>query len=209
MRSTALIHDPTPAFESAEARSSDIDDERSNVAAQKTEALGVTRVGRIVESEWAPALVVFFLDIVFWFVLYGALASLRHDASYSSLFELVVIDGLQLVIILQCLFIIGGYSSRTEMNSLAYTAEHILAMIAALGVSAVAIYAAAAFDHVMRPSRSAVLISFVAFTPMSLFYRRLLARRVAQASANRAFLVIGAGQVASNFYDSYRSSPNQ
>src|SRR5262249_43512797 len=106
-------------------------------------------------------------------------------------------------------FIIGGYSSRTDMRSLSYTAEHILAMIAALAVSALVIYAAAAFDHVMRPSRSAILVSFVAFTPISLFYRRLLAGHVAQASANRAFLVIGAGQIAANFYNSYRSAPNQ
>jgi lipopolysaccharide/colanic/teichoic acid biosynthesis glycosyltransferase len=167
------------------------------------------RVARVVDAEWAPGLLIFFCDILCWLGLYGSLASLRHDASFSSGLELAVIDGLQLLVVISCLFIIGGYSSRTEMRGLAYTAEHIIAMIAALAVSGLAIYAAAAFDHVMRPSRAAVLVSFVAFTPLSLLYRRMLSGRVAKASANRAFLVIGAGQIAANFYKTYRESPNQ
>src|SRR3954468_18457390 len=169
----------------------------------------IGRMTRLVETEWAPAFLIFLCDIVCWFSLYAGLAFLRHQAVYSSGLELALIDGLQLIIIVQCLFIIGGYSSRTDMRSLSYTAEHILAMIAALAVSALAIYAAAAFDHAMKPSRSAVLVSFVAFTPVSLFYRRLFAGGVAKASANRAFLVIGAGQIASNFYKSYRLSGSQ
>ncbi|HJT82745.1 MAG TPA: exopolysaccharide biosynthesis polyprenyl glycosylphosphotransferase [Chthoniobacterales bacterium] len=167
------------------------------------------RLARFVEAEWAPALLIFFCDIVCWFALYAGLAFLRNDAYYTSGLELAIIDGLQLAVIVGCLFIIGGYSSRTDMRSLGYTAEHIIAMIAALGLSALAIYAAAAFDHVMRPSRSAVLVSFIAFTPLSLFYRRVLSGTVAKASANRAFLVIGAGQIAANFYKTYRNSPNQ
>jgi exopolysaccharide biosynthesis polyprenyl glycosylphosphotransferase len=167
------------------------------------------RIARVSEMDWAPALLIFVCDIVCWFGLYALLAFLRHDAYYTSKLELAIIDGLQLFIIVQCLFIIGGYSSRTDTCSLGYTAEHILAMIAALAVSALTIYAAASFDHAMKPSRSAVLASFVAFTPLSLFYRRLLSGKMAKASANRAFLVIGAGQIAANFYKTYYLSPNQ
>jgi exopolysaccharide biosynthesis polyprenyl glycosylphosphotransferase len=167
------------------------------------------RLVRLTEAEWAPSLLIFAIDLVCWFTLYAALTFVRRDASYSSGFELAIIDGLQLVIIVGCLFISGGYSPRTDMRSLSYTAEHIIAMVAALFVSALAIYSAAAFDHAMRPSRAAVLVSFVAFTPISLLYRRLLSSRVAKASANRAFLVIGAGEIAANFYRTYRSSPNQ
>jgi exopolysaccharide biosynthesis polyprenyl glycosylphosphotransferase len=167
------------------------------------------RIAKMAEADWAPSLLIFLFDIVCWFSLYGVLSFLRHDAYYSSAFELAMIDLIQLVVIVQCLFIIGGYSSRTEVRSLAYTAEHILAMIAALAVSALAIYSAAAFDHVMRPSRAAVLFSFVIFTPISLLYRRALRSRVAKSSAGRAFLVIGAGPIASNFYEAYCSAPNQ
>jgi exopolysaccharide biosynthesis polyprenyl glycosylphosphotransferase len=91
---------------------------------------------------------------------------------------------------------------------LTYTAEHIIAMLTALAISALILYAAATFDHSMKPSRSAVLASFVLFTPVSLLYRRALGGRVARASANRAYLVIGAGQLAAGFYREYRASPN-
>ena len=61
----------------------------------------------------------------------------------------------------------------------------------------------------MKPSRAAILASFVVFTPLSLAYRRAIRSRTSAASANRAFLVIGAGEIAANFYKAYRQSPNQ
>jgi exopolysaccharide biosynthesis polyprenyl glycosylphosphotransferase len=82
-------------------------------------------------------------------------------------------------------------------------------MIAALGISALVLYGAATFDQSMKPSRSAVLGSFILFTPVSLLYRRALGTKVASASANRAFLVIGAGNLAASFYEAYRSSNNK
>jgi exopolysaccharide biosynthesis polyprenyl glycosylphosphotransferase len=164
---------------------------------------------RFVDQEWAPGLLFFVCDVTFWLLIYGTLGFVRRDAFFSSGFEFLVIDLIQLAIIIQALFIIGGYSSRNEMRGLTYTAEHIIAMIAALCISALIVYAAATFDAQMKPSRSVVLASFVLFTPISLLYRRGLAARVAEASANRAFLVIGAGEIATSFFRQYRESPNQ
>ncbi len=169
-----------------------------------------TRSGarRLVEQEWAPGLFFLICDIVCWFFVYGTLGFIRRDALFSSGFEFAVIDLIQLGVIVQALFIIGGYSARVEMRALTYTAEHILAMMAALCVSALILYAAATFDAQMKPSRSVVLASFIIFTPVSLLYRRALGARVAEASASRAFLVIGAGELAAKFYREYRESPN-
>ncbi len=163
---------------------------------------------RLIEQEWAPGLLFFLCDVVIWFVIYGSLGYIRHDALFSSGFEFVVIDLIQLAVIVQALFIIGGYSARVEMRGLTYTAEHVIAMITALFISALILYAAATFDHSMKPSRSVILASFILFTPISLLYRRGLGRRVAEASANRAYLVIGAGELAAKFYREYRESPN-
>lgn len=173
---------------------------------QKTQSLGT--VAKVAESDWAPSILIFVLDIALWIGLYSFLSFLRHDAYFSSSFERAVIDVIQLAVIVQCLFIIGGYNSRTETLGLAYTAEHILAMIAALAVSALILYTAATFDQTMKPSRSAILASFIIFTPLSLLYRRAFRTRFATTSANRAFLVIGAGEIASSFYKAYRSAPN-
>ena len=164
---------------------------------------------KVAGQDWSPALLLFFCDVICWVAIYGSLVLFRHDMFFSSGFEFGVIDFIQLAVIVQALFIIGGYSFRTEMRGLTYTAEHILAMFGALAVSSLFLYAAASFDKTMKPSRGSVLVSFAIFTPVSLLYRRTLRKRVATASASRAFLVIGAGEMAANFYNVYRSSENQ
>jgi exopolysaccharide biosynthesis polyprenyl glycosylphosphotransferase len=163
---------------------------------------------KMAQEEWAPALLILFCDVVCWVGIYTALGFIRHDQFFSSQFEFAILNIIQLAVIVQSLFIIGGYNNRTEMRGLGYTTEHILAMIVAFGVSSLILYAAATFDQVMKPSRSAVLISFILFTPVSLMYRRMLRKKVTSASANRAFLVIGAGELAANFYRTYRSAGN-
>jgi exopolysaccharide biosynthesis polyprenyl glycosylphosphotransferase len=175
------------------------------------ETISPVRTGmakRFVQQEWAPGLLFFVCDVVCWFTIYGFLGFFRHDALFSSGFEFATIDVIQLAVIVQALFIIGGYSSRVEMRGLIYTAEHIIAMLSALAGSALILYAAATFDHTMKPSRSVVLASFIAFTPVSMLYRRAMSKRIVEASANRAFLVIGAGDVATRFFRAYRQSPN-
>jgi exopolysaccharide biosynthesis polyprenyl glycosylphosphotransferase len=163
---------------------------------------------KIAEQEWAPAILFLILDVVCWVSLYTLLISVRHDIYFSGRIEYVVVYFVQLAVIIQTLFIIGGYSSRTETRGLAYTAEHILAMLSALAVTSLILYGAATFDHTMRPGRASILLSFIFFTAISLAYRRALRERVAAASASRAFLVLGAGVAASNFYAAYRASPN-
>ena len=202
-RNIAPITDAEPsvggsAFAEATARQAEVSGQNPRVHPLR----------KIAQEEWAPAFLVLLCDIVCWIGIYALLGFVRHDQFFSSQFEFAVIDIIQLVVIVQALFIIGGYNQRTEMRGLGYTAEHILAMIAAFAVSSLVLYAAATFDQVMKPSRSAVLISFILFTPISLMYRRTLRKRVATASANRAFLVIGAGELAANFYRTYRSSGN-
>src|SRR5438270_9256207 len=165
-------------------------------------------LGKIIDQEWAPAILFLLFDVISWGIIYGAIVYARHDQSFSGPFEFGVVELIQLAVIVQALFIIGGYSSRTDMLGLAYTAEHILAIITSLGVSALILYSAATFDHSMKPGRGSVLASFVLFTPVSLLYRRLLRIGMTAASASRAFLVLGSGKLAADFYRTYRASPN-
>src|SRR3954465_15215625 len=108
--------------------------EPAQTARQTPRGLGGIR--RFAEQEWAPAFLFFFCDVVSWFGIYGVLGYLCHNALFSSGFEFAVIDFIQMAVIVQALFVIGGYSSRVEMRGLTYTAEHIIAMLSALGVSA-------------------------------------------------------------------------
>jgi exopolysaccharide biosynthesis polyprenyl glycosylphosphotransferase len=163
---------------------------------------------KIAEQEWAPAILFLILDVVCWVFLYTLLISARHDIYFSGRIEYAVVYFVQLAMIIQSLFIIGGYSARTETRGLAYTAEHILAMLSALAVTSLILYGAATFDHSMKPGRASIFLSFMFFTALSLAYRRALRERVAATAASRAFLVLGANSAAANFYTAYRSSPN-
>ena len=90
-----------------------------------------------------------------------------------------------------------------------YTAEHILAIIGAAAVSALIVYSAAAYDSSMKPSRGVLLISFTVFLPWSIVYRRIMQRFLAESTAERAFLVIGSGDLAKRFYEAYRQSTSR
>jgi exopolysaccharide biosynthesis polyprenyl glycosylphosphotransferase len=159
--------------------------------------------------DWIAALLYMVSDMVCWVVLYGIVGYVRRDQFFVSPFEFVLVDCVVVAVILQALYIIGGYNRNTEMRGLTYTTEHILAVAGAAAISSLLIYSAATFDATMKPSRSVLLISFIFFLPISLAYRRFFRQLIAASAAQRAFLVIGSGELATRFYEAYKKSPNQ
>jgi exopolysaccharide biosynthesis polyprenyl glycosylphosphotransferase len=158
--------------------------------------------------DWIVGLLYLVCDILCWVVLYGIVGYIRRDQFFVSPFEFVLVDCVVLAVILQALYIVGGYSRNTEMRGLIYTTEHILAIATAAAISAMLIYSAATFDQTMKPSRGMLLLSFMLFLPVSLLYRRWIRNYVVASSASRTFLVIGSGTAAAHFYDAYKNSPN-
>ena len=160
-------------------------------------------------NEWIAGLIWFALDAIGWVLIYGAVAALRRDQFFVAPLEFVLVDVVQLFVMCQALFMVGGYDRNNDMRSLSYMAEHLLALLAAAVVSSLVVYTAAAYDSTMKPSRAAVLLSFVVFIPWSLVYRRALAKVLSTSAAGRAFLVIGSGELATQFYQAYRASENR
>jgi exopolysaccharide biosynthesis polyprenyl glycosylphosphotransferase len=159
--------------------------------------------------DWGAGLLCLALDIVSWILIYGATTYLRRDQFLVGPFEFLLVDVIQVAVICQALFMIGGYDRNNDTRTLTYTAEHILAIAGAAAISSLLVYSAAAFDGSMKPSRSAVLISFVAFLPWSIIYRRTIWKYLSSSAATRAFLVIGSGELAARFYEAYRQSANR
>jgi exopolysaccharide biosynthesis polyprenyl glycosylphosphotransferase len=159
--------------------------------------------------DWSTALLFVTCDIVCWVVLYGFVGYARRDAFFVSPFEFMMVDFVALGVLLQALYIVGGYDRNIETRALTYTAEHILAIAGAAVVSSLLIYSAATFDAGMKPSRGVLLLSFIVFLPLSLIYRREFRWKIAASTAEEAFLVIGSGELASRFYEAYKRSPNQ
>jgi exopolysaccharide biosynthesis polyprenyl glycosylphosphotransferase len=166
-------------------------------------------LSKIYDHDWTVGLLYLMCDIVCWVALYGLAGYVRRDRFFVSPFEFVLVDLVTLAVLLQALYIIGGYNRYTEVRSLAYTTEHILAIGAATALSSLVVYSAATFDAGMKPSRGVLLISFLFFLPLSLAYRRFFRRHVTASAAQRAFLVIGSGELATRFYQTYTQSPRQ
>jgi exopolysaccharide biosynthesis polyprenyl glycosylphosphotransferase len=186
----------TPAWEQSAADDARVPDQSKPLLA------------KILEHDWIVALFYVGYDVVCWVLLYGIVGYIRRDEFFTTPFEFVLVDCIVLAVILQSLYIIGGYNRNIETRSLTYTAEHVLAIAAAAAISSLIIYSAAAYDASMKPSRGVLLISFVAFLPLSLVYRRFMRRHIATSTAQRTFLVIGSGEMAAQFYENYRQSPN-
>lgn len=177
----------------------------------KFDSIGERRRGaaRIFDAEWMVSVLYAFCDIVSWVLLYGLVGYIRRDEFFTTPFEFVLVDCITVAVIMQAVYIIGGYDRNTETRGLTYTAEHLLAIAAAGIVSSLLIYSAAAYQGDIRPSRGVLLTSFVFFAPISLIYRRYLRRTIAASAAQRVFLVIGSGELAKQFYETYKHSPNQ
>jgi exopolysaccharide biosynthesis polyprenyl glycosylphosphotransferase len=166
-------------------------------------------VSRVARDEWLIGFACLALDVVSWILLYGAISFVRRDQFLVGPFEFLLVDVIQLIFICQALFMIGGYDRKNDTRTLTYMAEHILAIAGAAAVSSLLVYAAATFDSSMKPSRSAVLFSFAVFLPWSLLYRRVIWKYISSSAASRAFLVIGSGELAARFYETYRQSANR
>jgi exopolysaccharide biosynthesis polyprenyl glycosylphosphotransferase len=154
------------------------------------------------------AIALLVLDVVVWLAVSSTATYLRGSSFYATPLQFLFVELLQLGVLGTALFVIGGYNPRTEMRGLSYTSEHVLAVAGAAVLSAFLVYSAATFDETMKPSRSVLLLSFIAFAPVSIMYRRAVRSLVASATANRAFLVVGSGELAAEFYVAYRNSVN-
>jgi len=166
-------------------------------------------LSRVRDHDWIIGVFIALCDVGCWVLLYGIVGYVRRDAFFVTPFEFVLVDCISLLVLLQALFIVGGYNRNTETRGLTYTAEHILAVTAAAVISSLLIYSAAAYQGDIKPSRGVLLISFILFTPISLLYRRFFRRTIVASAAQRAFLVIGSGELAAQFYNAYKQSPNQ
>lgn len=166
------------------------------------------KVVAVTRHEWIPAVVLLGLDLLFWAGTYGAVNVLRGGDTITTL-HFPVLGVLNLLVICQALYIVGGYDHRIEMRSLFYATEHFLALASGAIFSAFLIYSVASYQQSVKPSRAALVVSFIIFSGLSLMYRRWMRDSVATGTASKAFLVLGSGDAAVSFYNAYRRSPNQ
>jgi len=75
-------------------------------------------------------------------------------------------------LVVLALYLIDGYRSRTDMLSLTYASEHLIALLISFLATLLLTFALIPKGHLLQQSRSVVALSFLALTPVTLFYRR-------------------------------------
>jgi exopolysaccharide biosynthesis polyprenyl glycosylphosphotransferase len=185
------------------------DGDGATVGEKPADAAAHGRRARDPSQPWLAALMFLGLDVAVWIAIYGFFSFLRHDAFYTTPLQFAVVDLIQLATIVTALLVVGGYNRHTDMRTLSFTTEYILALMSAAVLSALLIYSAATYDQSMNPSRAILLLSFVVFTAVSLEYRRIIGSYLIESTAASTFLVIGSGEAATRFYEAYRSSGNR
>lgn len=164
---------------------------------------------RSLRQDWVTTATFLLLDVAAWLLICNLLGFLRHnDIMYLGTTSLET-QLLGLGVILVTLFAIGGYDRRSDMTSLGYTSEHIIAMVAATALASLLIYAVSTYSLTMHPSRAVLLASFALFTPVSMCYRRPIHRAVAVNRRKQVFVVLGAGETARHFYTAYQASAGE
>ena len=158
----------------------------------------------LLRESWLLGTLSVTLDVLAWSVSFGTIFFLRTGSLH-----LVFIGVWPLLTVLLTLLIMGGYDRRTDTLSLMYMSEHLIGMGTALVLSLLLVYCFASYDFPVKPGRSTLLLSFAAFAPVSLLYRRAIGARVRAGMARKHFLVLGSGGVAQSFFESYLRSSNR
>ncbi len=89
------------------------------------------------------------------------------------------------------IYLIDGYSPRTDMLSADYASQHAIALAAAMIVMLLVTFVFIKEPFFLHSSRAVIAVSFVALVPMTLSYRRWLALRVAVERQKRPIIFIG------------------
>ncbi len=100
------------------------------------------------------------------------------------------------------LYLIDGYNLENDLISAGYASQHALAVVFAAAATLFASFVLVQNTPLIN-SRVTVLLSFAAFNPLSLYYRRLIHARFRQRMDQRVVLFIGSLEAARKFHKDY------
>ncbi len=98
-------------------------------------------------------------------------------------------------------YLIDGYSSRTDMMSVTYTSQHTIALVAVLLFSLLLIHAVIPAGFVLQTSRFVTTFSYLLLIPVTLSYRRMIYARLLARQQQRYFLFVGNPESCAAFRD--------
>ena len=104
-----------------------------------------------------------------------------------------IIEPLVLPVLIHFLgvYLIDGYSSRTDMLSITYASLHVIAQLGVLLLTLLLTYVFIPAGFELQASRFVISVSYLAVIPISLGYRRVMYQRQHSSDSPRYFLFLG------------------
>jgi exopolysaccharide biosynthesis polyprenyl glycosylphosphotransferase len=87
--------------------------------------------------------------------------------------------------------LIDGYSIRTDMLSLDYTSQHVIATASALAAIMLVTFVVMPAGYELQSSRVVIALSYLVLAPLTLSFRRVLYQRVLARRVARSFVFLG------------------
>ena len=95
------------------------------------------------------------------------------------------------LLVVTAFYLIDAYKTQTDMMSLDYTSEHIIALLTALTGTLLFTFVFLTGGYPLQQSRGVIALSFLCYIPLSLAYRRALHATGRAARRQHAFVFVG------------------
>lgn len=89
------------------------------------------------------------------------------------------------------IYLIEGYRARTDMLSVDYTSQHVIALLSAMIATLLLTFAFIPAGYELQSSRLVIALSFLALIPITLFYRRAIYLRRLARRGERSLVFLG------------------
>ena len=132
---------------------------------------------------------VLLLDVTLLVTVFNIVAWLRGIIVLTDwiLWPLIV----PVLFVITAFYLIDGYKTRTDMMSLDYTSEHIIALLAALVATLLFTFVFFAGGYPLQQSRGVIALSFLVYMPVSLSYRRAVYGAGLAARREKVLVFVG------------------
>ena len=150
------------------------------------------------------ALVLLLLDSFAVVVCFNLVAYFRH-------LNIPIIAPLQLPVLIFLLgvYLIDGYSARTDMLSITYTSLHVIALLGVMLITLTLTYVFIPPGFTLQTSRIVTSVSYLLLIPVTLSYRRALCFRTTRRQQQRYFIFIGSPESCLSFKEECRNNHMQ
>lgn len=135
------------------------------------------------------ALGLLLLDIVMLLLVFNAVAWMRGIITPESLILWPLAAPALLVVL--AFYLIDGYKTQTDMMSLDYTSEHLIALLAAFTATLLFTFVFFTGGYPLQQSRGVIMLSFLAYAPLSLAYRRIFYAAGQRSRKERVLVFVG------------------